>query len=111
MALAAVLSIIIGFAILDDLGESLGMLSSFGIDLDGILVVYVLLYFAIDVVVALGLFFVKRWARNITIWWGVWAIITIVTSFGSPSAWLVPSILQAVSAVLVFIAGKDFAKA
>jgi hypothetical protein len=78
--------------------------------LDGILVVYVLAYFAIDVIVAIGLFFVKGWARNLTIWWGILALITIVTSIKQPTAWFVPCLVQAVSALCVLIAKNDFKK-
>jgi hypothetical protein len=109
MALSAVLSIIIGFAILDDLEDALGVLSSF-IDVGGILVVYVLLFFAIDVAVAAGLFFVSGWARRITMYWGVLSLVSIISGIvgGGFSAWFVPQIITVISAVAVFGAKDDF---
>jgi hypothetical protein len=111
MTASALLSIIIGFAIIDELGTALGMLNSF-IDVSGILGLYILLFFAIDVVVAIGLFFVKPWARNLTMYWGVLSIISIVTGFksGGFSTWFIPQIITVISAIAVLLAKGDFVK-
>ena len=112
MALSALLSIAIGFAILDDLSNALGMLSNF-IDVDSILVGYVLLFFAIDVAVAIGLFFVKGWARNLTKYWGVLSLISIITGIigGGFSSWFIPQIITVISAIAVLLAKDDFVRA
>jgi uncharacterized membrane protein YoaK (UPF0700 family) len=85
------------------------MLSNF-IDVGGILVVYVLLFFAIDLAVAAGLFFVKGWARRLTMYWGVLSLISIIIAIagGGFSAWTVPQIITVISAVAVFLAKGDF---
>jgi gas vesicle protein len=80
--------------------------------LDDIAAVYVLLFFAIDVIVAAGLFFVKRWARSYTIYWGVLGVLSIVPSIlsGSFSAWFVPEVVTLISAIIIIGCGKDFPK-
>jgi hypothetical protein len=112
MALSAVLSIFMAFVVWDSVSASLEFLSGVGVDLEGILSVYVLLLFAIDVVVTVGLFFVGRWARNLTIWWGVLSLISIVfgISGGGFTAWLIPQMVTVISAFAVLLAKKDFAK-
>ncbi|MDR0908172.1 MAG: hypothetical protein LBM77_00245 [Spirochaetaceae bacterium] len=105
MAVSAVLSIILGFSLVND-ADVFGVFGQLGIST--ILYIYILLFFVIDIIVALGLFFVARWAKSWTIYWGVLSVISIVTSISSPSAWLLPSILQAASAVLVVLDSKDF---
>lgn len=111
MALSALLSLIIGFAILDDLSDALGKLGDF--IPDGVLVVYVLLFFAIDVAVAIGLFFVKGWARNLTKYWGVLSLISIITGIigGGFSSWFIPQIITVISAIAVLLAKDDFVRA
>jgi hypothetical protein len=104
MALSAVLYVTIGFTLLDDLVYSFDILNNLGIGMD----IYILVCFALEAVIAIGLFFVQGWARNFTIWWGILAVIAIVTSIRSPSPWLVTNILQVFSAISVLVAGKDF---
>jgi hypothetical protein len=105
MALSSILTICIGFSIIEELPipEFLG-------DIAGI---YVLLFFAIDVIVTIGLFFTQRWARRLTIYWGVLSILSVIPSFlggGGFSVWFVPNLITLLSAIFLLGAGKDFSK-
>ncbi|MDR2313802.1 MAG: hypothetical protein LBE02_04640 [Spirochaetaceae bacterium] len=105
MATAAILTLVIGFWILD--AEGLPVPSFFQ-EIGGMIV---LATFVIDAIVAIGLFAVARWARRLTIYWGIFEIIFIVSSFGSGfSIWFIPEVLTAVAAILLLFAGKDFRK-
>ncbi|MDR1142716.1 MAG: hypothetical protein LBK77_00675 [Spirochaetaceae bacterium] len=105
MALSALLSLVIGFSILDDIPMPIPGMGE-------IATVYVLLFFAIDVIVAIGLFFVAKWARRLTIWWAILSFLSIIPSFttGEFSAWIVPQVVTLVSGILLLAAGKDFTK-
>jgi hypothetical protein len=105
MALSAILSIVIGFAILDKFPVPIEAL-------ENIAVVYVLLFFAIDAIVAIGLFFVKRFARSLTIYWAVLSVLSVVPEImqGAISPWIIPNIFTVISGILLLAAGKDFKK-
>lgn len=108
---SAVLGIIFGFVFLDQVSEGLDFISSYlPFDMGMACIIYILVYYAIDFIVAFGLTRLSRWAYSLATWWGIFAAISIAMSIRHPSAMFVPYVLSVVAAVCLFIRRSEFAK-
>lgn len=105
--LSAITGFILGFLFFDDVTNAFGNLP---FDVSGIFVAYLILYYSIDILIEFLLTRGNRWARTLAIWWGILALLTLVTSISNPSAMFVTYGLSVVAAVCLLIAKKDFQK-
>ena len=107
VALSAIVGLILGFILIDDLSDAFDMLP---IDISGWLVLYLLLWYGIDFVVTIGLLFLGRWARSLAIWWGILSLLTIIMQREYPTAIFISYILSVIAGVCLLLAKKDFKK-
>lgn len=111
VGLAAVTGLILGFVFLDAYFEAFGsLLEMLPFDYEGLLVVILIAYYSIDAIVVIGLLFMKRWAYDLAVWWGILAAISFITSIKNPSGMVVAYLFNIVAAVLLFIERKSFPK-
>lgn len=105
--LSAVFGLILGFILLDSLSEAFSVLP---FDVGGALVVFLLVYYGIDIFFFFGLLRLKRWARSWAIWWGILSALSIVLMIKHPSAILISYALSVIAAVCLLLSGADFKK-
>ncbi|MBP3710407.1 MAG: hypothetical protein J6I73_08420 [Treponema sp.] len=108
VVLSALVGLIIGFITLDALEDAFGLLNSFISDIRPMLVVYLLVYYLIDIIVAIGLLFIKNWAKSLATWWGILAAVSMVLAIKEPHALFVSYILSIAAAVCLFLGKEDF---
>ncbi len=107
--LSAVIGLILGFMLADEIADAFSMFP-LPFDLEGILIVFLIVYYGIDIIVFFGLLHLKKWARTLTIWWGIGSVLAIVMQIKNPTAIFISYILGAVAAVCLLLAGNDFKK-
>ena len=107
--LSAVMGLILGFVLIDELSDAFDALP-LPFDLEGALVLFLIVYYTIDIIVFFGLLFLKRWARSLTIWWGILSVLAIVMQRSNPSAIFISYALSVVAAVCLLLAKGDFKK-
>lgn len=104
----ALIGFIVGFIFINTFCKALEPLSGFlPINFKVIYIIELVLLYVPEILVTIGLLLKWKWARNLGIYWGVVAVLTIISSISHPNFMLVPELMTLAGAVLLFLEKRE----